>query len=94
MHLLAIAGKETDGAYAVSDKFGQKVLYLFTEEDDAERYAMMLEDKGYPEINIIEVDDHSAVQVCEQNGYRYSIITGDDIVIPPDELDYDLLSKG
>ena len=53
MHLLAIAGKENDGAYAVSDKFGQKVLYLFTEEDDPERYAMMLQAKGYSEINII-----------------------------------------
>ena len=94
MHLLAIAGKENDGAYAVSDKFGQKVLYLFTEEDDAERYAMMLEDKGYPEMHVIEVDDSSAVNVCEANGYRYSIITKDDIVIPPEDLDYDLLSEG
>ena len=55
---------------------------------------MMLEDRGYPEMHIIEVDDHSAVQVCENNGYRYSIITKDDIVIPPEELDHDLLSEG
>jgi hypothetical protein len=93
MHLLAVAGKEDTGAYAVEDSFGQKVLYLFVEEDDALRYAMMLEDKGYPEMHVIEVDDNSAVQVCENNGYRYSIITNDDIVIPPDKLDYDLLSE-
>ena len=43
---------------------------------------------------VIEVDDQSAVQVCENNGYRYSIITKDDIVIPPEELDCDLLSEG
>jgi len=53
MHLLAIAGREDTGAYAVQDKFGQKVLYLFVEEDDAERYAMMLEDRGYPEMHVI-----------------------------------------
>ena len=93
MHLLAVAGKEDTGAYAVENRFGQKVLYLFVEEDDAERYAMMLEDRGYPEMHVIEVDDHSAVNICEHNGYRYSIITKDDIVIPPDELDYDLLSE-
>ena len=93
MHLLAVAGKEDSGAYAVDDQFGQKVLYLFVEEDDAERYAMMLEDQGYPEMHVIEVDDHSAVGVCETNGYRYSIITKDDIVIPPDELDHDLISE-
>ena len=93
MHLLAVAGKEDSGAYAVDDQFGQKVLYLFVEEDDAERYAMMLEERGYPEMNIIEVEDRSAINVCETNGYRYSIITNDDIVIPPDKLDYDLLSE-
>ena len=36
MHLLAVSGKEDSGAYAVNDRFGQKVLYLFVEEDDAE----------------------------------------------------------
>ena len=55
---------------------------------------MMLEDMGYPEMSIIEVEDRSAVQICEHNGYRYSIITKDDIVIPPEEPDYDLLSEG
>ena len=94
MHLLAVSGKEDSGAYAVNDRFGQKVLYLFVEEDDAERFAMMLEDMGYPEMSIIEVEDRSAVQICEHNGYRYSIITKDDIVIPPEEPDYDLLSEG
>ena len=94
MHLIAVAGREDSGAYAVENRFGQKVLYLFVEEDDAERYAMMLEDRGYPGMTGIEVDDHSAVHVCENNGYRYSIITKDDIVIPPEELDHDLLSEG
>ena len=93
MHLLAVAGKEDSGAYAVDDQFGQKVLYLFVEEDDAERYAMMLEERGYPEMNIIEVEDRSAINVCETNGYRYSIITKNDIVIPPEDLDHDLLSE-
>ena len=93
MYLLAVDGREDDGAYAVSNREGEKVLYLFEEEDDAERYAMMLEDRGYPEMHVIEVDDTSAVHVCENNGYRYSIITKDDIVIPPEELDHDLLSE-
>ena len=93
MHLLAVAGKEDSGAYAVDDRFGQKVLYLFVEEDDAERYAMMLEERGYPEMNIIEVEDQSAINVCETNCYRYSIITKNDIVIPPEDLDHDLLSE-
>ena len=94
MFLLAVAGSEDEGAYAVSNTHGEKVLYLFEEEDDATRYAIMLEDTGYPEMHVIEVDDTSAVHVCESHGYRYTIIKEYDIVIPPDELDYDLLSKG
>ena len=90
MHLIAVAGKEDSGAYAVNDRFGQKVLYLFVEEDDADRYAMMLEERGYPEMSIIEVDDRSAIGICEHNGYRYSIITKVDIVIPPDDVEGDL----
>ena len=93
MYILTVHGKETEGAYSVQDDEGENILYLFEEEDDAMRYAMMLEDRGYPEMHVIEVDDHSAVNVCEHNGYRYSIITKNDIVIPPDELDYDLLSE-
>ena len=93
MYLLTLKTRKEDGAYAVQDRHGDKVLFLFEEEDDAERYAMMLEDRGYPEMHVIEVDDDSAVHVCENNGYRYSIITKDDIVIPPEELDNDLLSE-
>ena len=93
MYLLTLKDRRDDGAYAVLNRYGEKVLFMFEEEDDAERYAMMLEDRGYPEMHVIEVDDTSAVHVCENNGYRYSIITKDDIVIPPEELDNDLLSE-
>jgi hypothetical protein len=36
--------RKDDGAYAVSDKYGEKVLFIFEDEDDASRYAMMLEE--------------------------------------------------
>ena len=44
MYLLTLKTRKEDGAYAVQDRHGDKVLFLFEEEDDAERYAMMLED--------------------------------------------------
>jgi len=56
---------------------------LFEEEDDAERYVMMLEEQDYPEMNILEVEDKLMVKTCENHGYNYTIITSDDIVIPP-----------
>ena len=44
MFLLTLKGKKDDGAYAVSDQYGEKVLFLFEQEDDAVRYAMMMRD--------------------------------------------------
>ena len=83
MFVLTIEGKEDEGAYSVANEDGERVLYLFDEEDDAMRYAMMLEDEGSPEMHVIEVEDEVMVKTCEFHDYAYTIITPDDVVIPP-----------
>ena len=88
MFILTITGKEKEGAYAVEDDVGTQILYLFEEEDDALRYAMMLEDVGYPDMNVIEVDEELMMKTCQMHGYEYAIITPNDIVIPPEDHDY------
>lgn len=90
MFILTINGRETEGAYSVVDDEGENILYLFQEEDDATRYAMMLEDDGYPEMHVIEIEDEVMIKTCDLHGYQYTIITADDIVIPPD-TDYDFI---
>ena len=83
MYILTVAGKENDGAYSVKDSEGTSILYLFEEEDDATRYAMMLEDEDYPEMHVIEVEDEVMIKTCEVHDYNYPVITRNDIVIPP-----------
>jgi hypothetical protein len=83
MFILTINGRETEGAYSVLDDDGEHILYLFEEEDDAVRYAMMLEEDNYPEMHVIEIEDDVMLQTCEMHGYQYTIITPNDIVIPP-----------
>ena len=83
MYILTVYGKETEGAYSVVDDEGEDILYLFEDEDDATRYAMMLEDDGAPEMHIIEVEDEVMIKTCEFHDYAYTIITPNDIVIPP-----------
>ena len=87
MYILTIYGKETQGAYSVTDEEGEQILYLFDEEDDAMRYAMMLEDEGSPEMHVIEVEDDIMIKTCEIHDYKYSIITKNDLVIPPETKD-------
>ena len=83
MFLLTLKDNKEDGAYAVQDQHGHKVLFLFEDEDDAERYAMMLEDQEETIMDVVEVDDELAIETCKHYNYKYAVITPDDIVIPP-----------
>ena len=59
MFLLTLHDKKEEGAYAVQDHQGDKVLFLFEEEDDATRYAMQLNEDEHQikRMDVIEVDD-------------------------------------
>ena len=83
MYLLTLKESKDEGAYAVQDKYGDKVLFLFEEEDDAVRYAMMLEEQEEQTMDVVEVDDELAIKTCKLHDYKYAVITPDDIVIPP-----------
>ena len=83
MFLLTLKDRKDDGAYAVHDQYGQKVLFLFEDEDDATRYAMMLEDQEDAEMDVVEVDGALAIRTCKLYNYKYAVITPNDIVIPP-----------
>ena len=83
MFLLTLKDNKDDGAYAVQDQYGRKVLFLFEDKDDAVRYALMLEDQEETEMDVVEVDDDVAINTCKMYNYHYAVITPDDIVIPP-----------
>ena len=85
MFLLTLKNKKEEGVYAVDDQYGNLVLFLFEDEDDATRYAMMLEDdeKYQKQMSVIEVDDELAIKTCRMYNYKYTVITPDDFVIPP-----------
>ena len=69
MFIITVAGKEKEGAYSVIDEDGEQVLYIFTEEDDAERYSMQLEELDYPEMNVLEVEDEIIIKTCEMHDH-------------------------
>jgi len=83
MYLLTLKHRQDDGAYAVLNRYGEKVLFMFEEEDDAERYAMMLDENEQRKLDVIEIDDALAIRTCKMYNYKYAVITPNDIVIPP-----------
>ena len=91
MFIITIHGRESEGAYSVLNEDGEHILYLFEEEDDAVRYAMMLEEDGYPDMHLIEIEDELMLKTCEMHDYEYVIITPNDIVIPPKNTENDFI---
>ena len=83
MYLLTLNQRKDNGAYAVLNRYGEKVLFMFEDEDDAERYKLMLESDEDSEMNVIEIDDALAIMTCKRYNYKYAVITPNDIVIPP-----------
>ena len=87
MYLLTLDKKQENGAYAVLNRYGEKVLFMFEEEDDAERYRLMLESEEDKKMDVIEIDDALAIMTCKRYNYKYAVITPNDIVIPPPKDD-------
>ena len=85
MFLLTVKDKKEEGAYAVRNSNGEQILFMFEEEDDATRYAMMLfEQDEEQEMDVVEIDDELAIRTCKLYNYHYTVVTSNDIVIPPD----------
>ena len=66
-------------------------MFLFEEEDDAERYLMLLREnkEKHKKLNVVEVDDELALKACQAYNYKYAVIGPEDIVIPPEEREDD-----
>ena len=84
MFVLALKGKEDQGAYSVEDEFGDKTLYMFVDKDDAMRYAGLLEADDYPRMSVVEVSREDAIGAWKERNHPYFVISPDQIVIPPD----------
>ena len=83
MYILAVAGKETEGAYATETDNNKRMVYMFLDKDDAVRYAGLLEADDFPDMSVVEVSDQEIIEACVKHGHEYYVVTPDDIVIPP-----------
>lgn len=86
MYILTLKDKP-DGVFSVLTDIGDHVIPLFENQDDAERYFYMLEDiPDYPEMMVYEVEDEIILEACQDRNQKYAIITGNDLLIPPQDL--------
>ena len=80
-----------EGVYSVYDEQKNRVIPIFQIEDDADRYLTMLEDRDYPAMTVVEMEEHVIIGACQDRGQRFSIITPDDFLIPPNDLELSLI---
>ena len=76
-----------EGVYSVFDEAENRVIPIFLANEDAERYLMMMEEEEYPPMQVVEMEDHVIIGACQDRGQKFSIITPDDFLIPPDDSD-------
>ena len=77
-----------EGVYSVFDEAENRVIPIFLANDDAERYLMMMQsEEDYPPMQVVEMEDHVIIGACQDRGQKFSIITPDDFIIPPDNLE-------
>tara|TARA_R100001082_G_C4327678_1_gene144129 strand:+ start:336 stop:596 length:261 start_codon:yes stop_codon:yes gene_type:complete len=78
----------TGGVYAVQaegDGKKMKTVHVFEQRDDALRYKELLTATDYKDtLDIMEVDTNIIALNCDKYGYHYTIVSPNELVIPPE----------
>jgi len=74
---------ENEGIHTLQIGDRNKIL-LFETQDDATRYAMMLEAQDFPVPTVEEMDLDEVIQFCISADYDYEIIKDGTLAVPPE----------
>ena len=90
--LLFNAGTDNEGIHTV--QMGDRnTILMFQEEDDAMRYAGLLEAQDFLEPKVERIDSEEVEQFCRQADYDWKIVEPGQLEIPPernvDELNWE-----
>ncbi|MDF5721679.1 MAG: DUF3110 domain-containing protein [Rhizonema sp. PD37] len=95
--LIFNARTENEGIHTVRVGDRNKIL-MFESEDDATRFALMLEAQDFPSPTVEEIDSEEVKQFCQSADYDWEIVSENSgIVLPPEtnveETDWKLDSE-
>ena len=81
--LLYNAGTESEGIHTL--KIGDRnVVLMFEAEDDATRYAMMLEAQDFGSPDVERLDDQEIEEFCQSAGYESKLVPDGSLAVPPE----------
>lgn len=82
--LLFNARTDNEGIHTVQVGSQNKVL-MFESEDDATRYALLLEAQDFPSPTVEAVDSEEIEEFCREANYESELIKDGMLAIPPDQ---------
>ena len=82
--LLFNAGTENEGIHTVQVGDRNTIL-MFQNEDDATRYAGLLEAQDFPEATVEAIDSEEVEQFCHQADYDWKTVEPGQFEIPPEK---------
>jgi len=82
--LLFNAGTENEGIHTIKQGDRNKIL-MFESEDDASRFAMLLEAQDFPTPSVEALDAEEIKEFCETAGYDWEIVPENGMLAVPPE---------
>lgn len=93
-------GTDNEGIHTIQFKEGNLMrnkVIMFESEDDATRYALLLEAQDFPTPSVEAIDDDEIKEFCGDANYDWELIPANSLAIPPennlDELDWETEKK-
>ncbi|WP_367142223.1 DUF3110 domain-containing protein [Moorena sp. SIO1F2] len=81
--LLFNARTENEGIHTIQIGDKQTVL-MFEEEDDATRFALLLEAQDFPTATVEAIDLEEIEEFCQSAGYDSELVTEGMLAMPPE----------
>ena len=81
--LLYNAGTSNEGIHTLQVGERNKIL-MFMAQDDAERYALMLEAQDFPTPTVESIDEEEVKAFCENADYDFELVEPGKLAIPPE----------
>lgn len=81
--LLFNAGTDNEGIHSLQTG-GRNTVLMFENEDDAERFGLMLEAQDFPSPTVEKFDEEDIEEFCQDAGFECKRIPAGALMVPPD----------
>ncbi len=81
--LLFNARTENEGIHSIQIG-GRNQVLMFESEDDATRFALMLEAQDFPLPTVEEIDSEEVESICRDADYGYKLVEQGTLELPPE----------